>query len=249
MPSPQPIPGRCCAKTRGGGFCTQYPIQGTKRCRTHPGSNGRRGAMAKGAVVIEAKKWGWGLDDTTKDPGEYLLRLVAQSWRRVEKYADLLQQAYEAADRLQAAHDAEQLIAIQPDARYGGDDEERPPHPAQQAAAQDLRRIFTTGGVAALIGYQYDATKDGDLYATGEAIRGLAQLELQERRFGMELSAKAIAAGLAERMVRLAERQGALMAQFVTRVAERLGLTDVQQAALPGAIEAEVINMTEGAAA
>jgi hypothetical protein len=226
--------GHYGGKRKDGQLCGKAIIPGTKTCTAHSGKPRAR-ARAEGQVVLEARRRGWGLDTTDVDPGEYLLRLVAQSAHRVEMYADLLHQAFDAAERLRTAHEAEQLVV--------------PPHPAKLAAVEDLRRIFTTGGVAALIGNQYDATKDGDLYATGEAIRGLAQLELQERRFGMELSAKAIAAGLAERMVRLAERQGALMAQFVLRVAERLGLTDVQQAALPGAIEAEVINMTEGKAA
>jgi hypothetical protein len=81
-----------------------------------------------------------------------------------------------------------------------------------QAARQDLRRIFTTGGVAALIGYKFDADRDGRIYATEEAVRGLAKLEAEERDRCANFAAKAVAAGLAERQVRLAERQGALMA-------------------------------------
>lgn len=238
--------GHYGGRKKGGRLCAQHVIKGTKTCRMHPGPGGVAALKAKGQVLVDAQKWGLG--DTNTDPGDYLLRLVSQSAWRVDRYGRQLGEAYEAAEHLRSALRAEELLIQRPDQVDEGDDDQ-PPHPALQAAWHDLRRIFTTGGTAALIGFKYDATKDGMVYATEEAIRGLAQLELQERKFGADIAAKAVAAGLAERMVRLAERQGALMAQFVVRVAERLGLTDVQQAALPGAIEAEVINMTEGAAA
>jgi hypothetical protein len=174
-----------------------------------------------------------------------LLRLVSQSANRVELYSTKLQQAYDAAERLQAALKAKELVVERPEA----DEDDEAADPALQTAYADLERIFNTGGVAALVGYQFDATKDGLIYATGEAIRGLAKLEADERDRCATFASKAVAAGIAERMVRLAERQGQLMAQLVVRVAERLGLSDDQRAALPAAIEAEVISMTEGVAA
>jgi hypothetical protein len=76
-----------------------------------------------------------------------------------------------------------------------------------ETAREDLDRIFNTGGVAALVGNTYGATKDVGVYVTGEAIRGLADLEAKERERCANFAAKAIAAGLNERMVRLAERQ------------------------------------------
>jgi hypothetical protein len=45
------------------------------------------------------------------------------------------------------------------------------------------------------------------IYVTGEAIRGLADLEAKERERCANFATKAIAAGLAERTVRIAERQ------------------------------------------
>jgi hypothetical protein len=82
-------------------------------------------------------------------------------------------------------------------------------------AAQDLQRIFATGGVSALIGHTYAADKDGGVFATGEAIRGLVQLEAQERDRAAGMAAKAVAAGLATRQVELAERQGQLVAEVI----------------------------------
>jgi hypothetical protein len=57
-------------------------------------------------AAVRAGVWSWGLGDTTFDPGEVLLRLVTQSAARAERCAMLLEEAYEAAERLKQAHDA-----------------------------------------------------------------------------------------------------------------------------------------------
>jgi hypothetical protein len=57
-------------------------------------------------AAVRAEVWSWGLGDTTVDPGDVLLRLVTQSAARAERYAMLLGEAYEAAERLKQAHDA-----------------------------------------------------------------------------------------------------------------------------------------------
>jgi hypothetical protein len=73
-------------------------------------------------------------------------------------------------------------------------------------ARDDLDRIFNGGGVAALVGNTYGAAKDVGVYRTGEAIRGLAELEAKERERCASFAAKAVAAGLHTRMVELAEQ-------------------------------------------
>jgi hypothetical protein len=140
----------------------------------------------------------WGLGDTNVDPGEVLLRLVTQSAARAERYAMLLEEAYEAAERLKQAHDAGAQIEAPGDELAD----------TAETARRDLDRIFNTGGVAALVGNTYGAAKDVGVYVTGEAIRGLADLEAKERERCANFATKAIAAGLAERTVRVAERQG-----------------------------------------
>ena len=62
--------------------------------------------QVKAKAAVRAELLGWGLGDTTVDPGEVLLRLVTQSAARAERYAMLLEEAYEAAERLKQAHDA-----------------------------------------------------------------------------------------------------------------------------------------------
>jgi hypothetical protein len=82
-----------------------------------------------------------------------------------------------------------------------------------ETARRDLDRIFNTGGVAALVRNTYGAARDVGVYVTGEAIRGLADLEAKERERCGNFASKAVAAGLAERTVRIAERQGQLMSR------------------------------------
>ncbi len=105
-------------------------------------------------------------------------------------------------------------------------------------AKRDLDRIFNVGGIAALVGNTYSAGNSGAVYATGEAIRGLAKLEAEERDRCVAFAAKAVAAGLAERTVRLAERQGQMIADVLRAVLAdpSLGLSAGQREAAPAAI-------------
>lgn len=205
--------------------CDNHAINGGTVCTAHGGKAPQ--VAAKAAVRAEVMKWGLG--DTTVDPGETLLRLVSQSAARVELYGRLLQEAYEAADRLKAAHEAEQVFETAEDM-----DEESA---AVQTARDDLKRVFATGGVAALIGNTYSDAKDGGIYATGDQIRGLAQLEAAERERCAAFAAKAVAAGLAMRQVELAERQGALIAELLAAVFDELDMTDAQREAAPDVLD------------
>lgn len=38
MTSEDPLPDRCGAECRDGGYCTQYPVEGSDRCRMHGGT-------------------------------------------------------------------------------------------------------------------------------------------------------------------------------------------------------------------
>lgn len=71
----------------------------------------------------------------------------------------------------------------------------------------------------------------GEFGQVGEYVRGLAQLEAAERDRCANFATKAIAAGLAERQVRLAERQGAVMAEVIRRILADLGVADGPQVA------------------
>ena len=207
--APMPVgPRGCGARKRDGALCTQPAISGTQRCRMHAGISTDQ-AKAKGAVVVELSKWG--ISDRTLDPGVTLLQLMTQSFQRAKLYGQLLEEAYAAAERLQGA---DQIGELPPSVDSKAD---------RDRAAQDLQRIFATGGVSALIGHQYAADKEGGVFATGEAIRGLVNLEAQERDRAAGMAAKAVAAGLATRQVELAEKQGALVADVIRAVLTQLG--------------------------
>lgn len=183
--------------------CDNHALTGATVCWSHGG----RTRQVRTKAAIRAEVMNWGLGDSKVDPGEVLLRLVSQSSARAELYSTLLAGAFDAAERIQAGLEAEKLlVADEPDRT----DDDRPEAPEVQTARADLYRIFNTGGVAALIGSTYADTKDGRIYATGDMIRGLTKLEAEERDRCAGFATKAIAAGLAERQVRLAEKQVAI---------------------------------------
>jgi len=155
---------RCGAKTKAGTPCKQWAIQGGTRCRKHGGAAPQVRAKAE----VRAEVMRWGLGDATVDPGEVLLRLVAQSAARAARYADELEKAVE-----------------------------------------------EHGFITAMVGESMVATQF-NVHKSGEYIRALAKLEAEERDRCANFAAKAIAAGLNERMVRVAERQGEMLAGMVT---------------------------------
>lgn len=69
----------------------------------------------------------------------------------------------------------------------------------------------------------------GEFGKTGEYIRGLARLEAEERDRCAGFAAKAVAAGLAERQVRIAERQGAVIVEVLRAAVAHLPADQQQQ--------------------
>jgi hypothetical protein len=85
---------------------------------------------------------------------------------------------------------------------------------AQRYASELEQLVDNEGLAAAMVGEIEIPTKHGE-YKAGEYIRGLAHLEAQERDRCANFATKAVAAGLAERTVRIAERQGQLTVEMV----------------------------------
>lgn len=71
----------------------------------------------------------------------------------------------------------------------------------------------------------------GEFGPVGEYVRGLALLEAQERDRLANFAAKAIAAGLAERQVRLAEKNAAIAERALMAALEDIGLSVEQRQA------------------
>lgn len=171
---------KCVGHNNRGEPCGRDAIAGGTVCQTHGGS----APVVKARAAVRAEVMRWGLRDVAADPGEVLLRLVTQSARRADLYAEELERITTAADTLEEA-----LI----------------------------------GDSRVLVG--------DELAKVGEFIRGFAVLEAQERDRCANFAAKAVAAGLEERMVRLAERQGALLADVIRKVLDDpdLGLSSDQR--------------------
>ncbi len=149
---------------------------------------------------------------------------------RAETGATLLEEAYEAAESLKQAHDTGELKI---------EDTEM-----AETAHRDLDRIFNSGGVAALFGNTYGAAKDVGVYVTAEAIRGLADLEAKERERCATFASNAVAAGLAERTVRVAERQGQLMVEMVQGALREVDLSPEQVSAFKAALARQARELT-----
>jgi hypothetical protein len=95
---------------------------------------------------------------------------------------------------------------------------------------QELDPLMRKGGVGVLIGYRYGVDRMGNTFPVEEAIRGLVRLEAEERDRCANFATKAIAAGLAERQVRLAEQQGAMLYAVLNAVLGDLNLSPQQEA-------------------
>ena len=76
--------------------CKLKAIPGGTVCRFHGGA----AKQVKAKAAVRAELITWGVADALDDPGEVLLRLVTQSRKRADLYAHLLQEAFEAAERL-----------------------------------------------------------------------------------------------------------------------------------------------------
>jgi hypothetical protein len=98
---------------------------------------------------------------------------------------------------------------------------------AERYAAELEQFVEQHGGdlAAALVGDTLVLDKDGGTVKVGEYVRGLAQLEAAERDRCANMATKAIAAGLAERQVRLAERQAEVLAELIEAALAGAGVT------------------------
>ncbi|MGV9779466.1 hypothetical protein, partial [Streptosporangium sp. NPDC003464] len=97
-----------------------------------------------------------------------------------------------------------------------------------------------------LIGHTRSASGDIGVYETGEAIRGLALLEAQERDRCVRFAKTAHDMGIADREIRLAEGQGLLLAQAISRILDALDLTAGQRARVPEIVPGVLLAVGSG---
>ncbi|MFG1659050.1 hypothetical protein ACGFIY_21210 [Micromonospora chersina] len=194
-------------------------MRGTEHCVSHAGKP-KEQHKAEGAIRLEVRQWMLDSHDGSRiDPRSEILRLIA-FWRwKTNRYGQLIGEAYEAAERLREAHGAGALLTAADPADGDGSE-----HPALQTARADLDRIFTTGGVAALVGQRYDADRDGRVYAVDEGIRALVKLEGEASDRVARYCALAVQAKVAETRIELAQQVGAMIATVIVGVLGDLGV-------------------------
>jgi hypothetical protein len=98
-----------------------------------------------------------------------------------------------------------------------------------------------------LIGYQYAAAgKDGNIYASSEAVRALVVLEASERDRVVKYAETAHKMGISDRLTSLAERWGDVVAGRISLILEGLDLSPEQEAIVPQLIQMHLasIDMT-----
>lgn len=203
-------------------------ILGTTSCRRHSGTSLEK-AKARGEVRTAVLKWD--LDEIPLDPGDVLLRLVTVTTRRAEFYARLLDEAWQAAERIAAAETVPDQSGLTSDAR------------------RDLDNVLQRGGLAALVGHTYSASKEQGIYATAEVVRALAKLEQEERKLAADLAAKAVAADLMAKRVAAAEALTGEQGQQLTAVLRTLlaaaGL-DPYSPSVADAVRASIAHVIDG---
>jgi hypothetical protein len=139
-------------------------------------------------------------------PSEAVMAMLHMSWARVHVYAGLLERQV-----AQAQDDfVGQGLAV------GGDPE--------------------LGPGAGLIGHTRSASPSVGVYVSGEAVRGLAGLEAAERDRCVRFAKVAHDMGIADREIRLAEAQGALLAGAISRILDGLELSPSQRALVPSVV-------------
>lgn len=102
------------------------------------------------------------------------------------------------------------------------------------------------GGASGLVGHTYGAVKDVGVYATGEAVRGLVQLESAERDRCVRFAKAAHDMGIADREIQLAEAQTRLVAVAFGRALDAVGLEAGQREEAARVLLTELRTQMEG---
>lgn len=228
---PQHARFECKAQRKhGAGDCHAIAIEGTPYCRMHAGVS-LEVAKAQGQARITAFSALGGTPGI--EPGYAVLASLHLSWLRLHLYASLLEQQVGAE-------------ADEPVGSWNGDLED-------EEFGRGVGRQSSPAGTAGLIGHTFAADKQAGVFASAEAVRALVSLEAQERDRVVRFAKTAHDMGIAEREVKLAESQGALLAAVVRGILGDLDLSAVQLERAPEVIqrhlrEAAVLEVTGGAA-
>lgn len=152
-------------------------------------------------------------------PAEAVIGMYKMAWVRAHYYAGLLE---------------EQVLEAQTE---------------RDDTGEGLGGYGDLGEGAGLIGHTYAAAMDVGIYASGERVRGLVELEQAERDRVVKFAKAAHDMGIADREIRLAEQQGALLASAVKKILAGLNLSVEQQELVPQLVPTVLRAVTAGDAA
>lgn len=166
--------------------CHANAIKGTPSCVSHAGESTAK-AKAKGAALTAWSALAAVEDGApvTVDPARAVMAMLHMSWLRVHLLAGLL-------ERQVAVDAATATDAGGPDAAGHEDAQTAPGVPGP------------SGG---LVGHTFAADKQAGVFASGEAVRALVQLEAAERDRCVRFAKTAHDMGIADREIELAESQ------------------------------------------
>lgn len=108
MSSMEPLPDRCAAQTRDGGYCENYPVRGASRCRMHGGTNPGANELNTNAVThgasmdldrLEAR-----LDEATREQVAEWTAVIQERSNPSDEDVDVDEKARELALRLVQEH-------------------------------------------------------------------------------------------------------------------------------------------------
>lgn len=217
----------CGAKKRDGSPCGAPPIKGGKRCVRHGGkapqvqaAAARRVAQEKAQQIMTNAVRTLGLP-VDIDPGKALLDEIHWTAGHVAWLREKVQEL-ETFDKLTKGTEDRMVRTKDGDEDWvAGTDE--PGNPGAHALVWGQTEYRDkTGGEDA-----------GQTVVEQAGINIWYQLYLKEREHLAKVCALALRAGIEERKVKLAESQGALVADVIRRILNALGLTPEQQALVP----------------
>lgn len=195
----------CTKNRKKGGDCHNPAISGLDACRMHGGQKGQV-LKAKGQAITA---WDAMSGDPSVSSSEVVLRVLQMTWLRVNLLSGLLREQFEAEQQARAAAAVSTATAGAPGS-------------ASAAGSVDV------GPGAGLIGHTVSASPGIGTYVSGEALRGLAKMEADERERTVKFAKAAHDMGIAEKHLALAETFTQELAGLIQRILDGLDLTPQQ---------------------
>jgi hypothetical protein len=109
-----------------------------------------------------------------------------------------------------------------------------------------LEELWRTAGHVVWLRAEIEKMGVGDLVhltELGTKPRAFMDIYQRERTHYAKVASMALAAGVAERQVKIAEAQGALVAQAIRAILGELGLNPEQEAAAPGIVRRHLMSI------